>query len=292
MAAHNPNPKLTLYIYDETLHDKAYKKQVQLSADKSSYIYTDIITPFRYIKKDMFYDDYIKGIRGTACLGNVSESYVRNCISKNNFLMAIGDGEITVQPSRGPNYSTIISKGFVIGKIDAGRRDFYIDVICSSGYTDYLLKYVIHIAQEKGCRSVSLSSLPSVLAYYPKSDFKFRTSCAEGERVDGAAFMAHVQALKRRGELEYPTTSDQAYTIKAYVDFMKSLHEVGLNKKTAGVCNNGAAITNQEIVAGHCGEDGYSMVKCFAGGAGGSRYKKTNRRRRTNRRRTNRRRRA
>jgi hypothetical protein len=281
-----------LYVYDEQAPLKFFKHTISKVGNEIS-----LSVPME-IGKHMTkasYKELIMPIRSAACKGNIDEAYITNSFSRNNYIVVIGTE--TVIPGRvgrdGVAKDPIINLtpyGFVIGTLNYALKNFYIDIICSSNNLgEHLLLYVIKLANEKRCHGVTLNSLPSVLTYYPRQGFKFRKSCSTPVLVnyESSDLKRAVDAM-RAARIPLPSDSEAAYKIDEYVDFMKLLHAAELNKKTKGECNKKAAISKDEIKSGHCGEDGYTMVKCFADEARGGRRRSTrrrmNRRRRTTRR--------
>lgn len=254
-----------VYVYDD---GSTYKQQILPALGPK----TDLIAK----TKATFKQQYISPIRSMACAGNVDESYISSRFTASNILIAMGPEKET-EGMKGRKIIDIDPIGFVMGKHLA--RDLYIDIICSTLYGNNLLKYVTDLAQTKGCMSVTLNSLPSVLTYYPRYGFKFRKNCGPPDvEYEGSALQTKAGALGRDG---LPRTSNQAYDIPEYVEFMKLLHAADLNKKKDGLCGKGRTITHKNIKDAECGTDGYTMTKCFAGG--GRRKTHTRKRRQTRR---------
>jgi hypothetical protein len=266
MAAAAAPPPIFAYVYDQGNTFKqqilpVYGSQIELVGKT----------------KAIFKQQYISPIRSLACAGNVDESYITSRFTPSNVLIAMGPEKET-EGIKGRKIIDIDPIGFVMAKHEA--RDLYIDVICSTLYGNYLLKYVTDLAQTKGCASVTLNSLPSVLTYYPKYGFKFRKDCGPPDVVyEGSALQTKAAALGRDG---LPKTSSQAYDIAEYVEFMKLLHAADLNKKKDGLCGKGRTITSKNIKDAECGTDGYTMTKCFAEGLGGGSRRKRRQTRRKN----------
>jgi hypothetical protein len=266
MAAAAAAPPIFAYVYDQ---GRIYKLQILPAYGSQIELLGKTKDTFKH---------YISPIRSLACAGNVDESYITSRFTPSNILIAIGP-EKEKDGIGGRKIIDIDPFGFVIGKHLA--RDLYIDVICSTLNGNNLLKYVTDLAQTKGCLSVTLNSLPSVLTYYPKYGFKFRKDCGPPDVVyEGSALQTKAGTL---GRDKLPKTSKQAYNIAEYVDFMRALHAADLNKKKDGLCGKGRAITSNDIKGAECGTDGYTMTKCFAEGLGGGGRRKTHARRRKNR---------
>lgn len=69
--------------------------------------------------------------------------------------------------------------GFITSYIRDPGDDYFIDVICSSGYGKYQLKFFTDFFYlYGGAKSVSLAALPHVLYYYKKFGYQHKHSCA------------------------------------------------------------------------------------------------------------------
>ena len=275
MAAVAVEPPTFVYVYDE---GTMYKQQILPALGPKIALVGKT--------KETFRQQYIMPIRSLACAGNVDEGYITGRFGSCNILIAMGPEKTTegrrsramAPENETPKIIDINPTGFVMAKHAA--RDMYIDIICSTKNGVNLLKYAVDIARTKGCLSVTLNSLPSVLGYYPKYGFKFRKDCGPPlVEYEGSALQEKATALGRGA----PKTSDQAYAIDEYVDFMKLLHAVDLNKKKDGLCSKGRRITSNNIKGAKCGTDGYTMTKCFSEGAGGGRRRTHRRSTRRNR---------
>ena len=240
----------------------------------------------------------IMPLRSSACQGNVDESYISRAISKNDFVMLLYRGRRMVAPTARVSRSGMVPEpvevpneplGFVLARRDPkGSDNFYIDVICSVvGHGLVLLKYFHAFARTKGARSVTLSSLPSVLAYYTKFGYQFRKSCDAGTVVVDLpeTITTYLRETKQR-----PVTTSNVYEIEPYMDFMEVLHAQGFGVKKEGECGK-SHVSKDEIKAKDCGGDGYTMMKCDVQTGGKRRGRRTHnnrRKRRTTRRRSHR----
>lgn len=217
-------------------------------------------------------------INGRACQGNVSEEYIKKYAIKNTILMVMfNDREVEEQAraSRSAASATVKRKtkvplGFICARPedDDGRKGMYIDVICAVSNGTNMLNYFIAYAKKEGAAFVGLSSLPSVLSYYPKYGFEFRKTCA-GDAI--AKLPDSIPTLLRSLPKDrFPKTSRNTYELDPYVDFMIELHDKDLGVKKSGKCAK-AKITKDEMKEDDCGEDGFSMKRCALGGGGRTR---------------------
>jgi hypothetical protein len=244
----------------------------------------------------------IMPLRSSACKGNVREGYISDAIGKNDFVLAMYKGVKLVEPAmritrratKAPEPIEVPNAvGFVLARRDPeGSANFYIDVICSSEAGTLLLQYFHAFARARGATSITLSSLPSVLAYYTKYGYQFRKSCDPSDGVIQLpeSITTYLRQLRETGQ-KPPVTTTNVYEIAPYMDFMEELHAHGFGVKKEGDCGK-EHITKDEIKSKDCGSDGYTMIKCDLGAMGGKhRARRTHnnrRKRRTTRRRSHR----
>jgi hypothetical protein len=231
-------------------------------------------------------DDFqgmIRSLRKEACQDNVSDSYINTSMTKNTILMVMykNKTEEVSAGRRGAALTRVVKEpyGFICASPErddkTGREGMYIDVICSKSEGANLLGYFISYAKASGKSYVGLSSLPSVLAYYPKVGFEFRKTCA-GDPLAKLPddIKALLSQLKKEGKPP-PKTSADTYAYKEYADFMIDLHSKGLSvRRDAGTSCEKLDITADELVADDCGADGYSMKRCTLGGGGRGRSRR------------------
>jgi len=216
----------------------------------------------------------VNDIRYVACQGNVSDSYIREyALVKNTVIMVMCEVQrqsITIAASRRTpvrieerEVETPI--GFICARPDdEDPSGMYIDVICSMKKGNQLLEYFSQFAKLAGARFVGLSSLPSVLAYYPRFGFEFRKSCETPAIPLNPTIPILLRDRKAAG-LPMPRTSYNTYDLEPYADFMLQLHEAGLSVRKEKSCAK-AKINKDELKADDCGQDGYSMKKCVLAG--------------------------
>jgi len=218
--------------------------------------------PKSYFTDLIVQNDYI----ATACQNNLREGYVRDAIKSNThiFVMYTERTEQVTGRRTKPTRAVVTPQptGFILARKEADEQGpyYYIDVICAHKYGRELLNHFLTFA---GNTSVALSSLPSVLSYYPKFDFEFRKSCAKD--ADVVAFPASltrlIEGLKTAGGL--PKTTEEVYHHDEYLDFMVELHNHDLNKRTDGDCRLKAKnFTKKKLMESDCGDEGYTMFRC------------------------------
>lgn len=193
----------------------------------------------------------IRKLSENACLGYISKGYLNNAFEykNNNMVMLmytkVGDKNDYV--------------GFILAKSNIKKKEkkIHLDVICSKkGYGGALLNFFLDYVDSEKYTSVHLDSLPHVLTYYPKFDFKHRASC------DNPEVLAEMpESLKQRikDKKPLPVTSDDTYDDDDYVKFMLDLHKKGFGKKDPP-CDG--KLTRKRLKEGDCGSRGYSMYRC------------------------------
>ena len=203
---------------------------------------------------------YIQLVRSAACQDNVSDRYVLESVQRNTIILVMFEARNEVVETRttrrGPtveeSVEVIVPIGFIIARNDA--NGVYLDVICAIHNTSKLLNYFIEYCDGK---TITLSSLPSVLAYYPKFKFAFRQSCREPPLAELPESIRTRNASKK----PFPKHSENAYDDDDFSDFMVDLVEKGLAVKKDGDCGK-KKLSKQDLKTGDCGSDGFTMMRC------------------------------
>ncbi len=227
----------------------------------------------------------INDVSREACQNNVAESYIRTTATRiNTILMVVYKVNMVDTPLRASRSAARSAPaprevkeplGFICAKNERDEDDtrdgLYIDVICTKKSVGAkLLNYFVEYAKKAGKTFIGLSSLPSVIAYYPKMKFQYRKTCAGEPLVHLSEEMTeHLADLKARG-VSPPVTSAEAYDSKPYMNFMLELHSKGLTVRKEGRCGE-AGIKRSAFKKDQCGADGFSMKRCELGGGGRSR---------------------
>ena len=204
---------------------------------------------------------YIQSVRREACQDNVSDQYVMEAVNRNTIILVMFETKTEVVESRatrrGPvmeeSVESIVPIGFLIANPD--KNGLYLDVICAIRNTTSLLNYFIEYCDGK---TITLSSLPSVLSYYPKFQFKFRQSCYEPPVAELPESIRTRNASKK----PFPKRSENAYDDEDFSDFMVDLVEKGLAVKKDGDCGKKTKVSKQDLKTGDCGSDGFTMMRC------------------------------
>lgn len=221
----------------------------------------------------------ILSIVDDACKGNLDPDYVKTAIETSQILVVLyldteerkegRGGRITLQTHSKP-------VGFMIA-YPKPNKELYADVLCSSvpGGGSELLNFGIKYARISGYKSVGLSTMPTVLAYYPEFGFEYRQGCRTGEDVMATipkSLHSYIRTVKEtikqaKGEkrpvsIRLPTTSEEAYDTPEFMNFILDLHRKGLSVKQHEGCDR-LNLTAKEIKDLDCGQDGYTMKLCF-----------------------------
>lgn len=187
------------------------------------------------------------------CKGSVNPDYIHHfSLQANNILIILY--EIHKDKKTTPH-------GFVVARDEEDEttvnHGIYIDVICSNpGYGGKLLKYINDYADSHKYYYVGLSSLPTVLTFYPKYGFEFRKTCT------GPANSELPEAITTMKKENYPKNVESTYDNKAFMDFMLDLHDKDLTVYRDPPCDN-KSLSAENFKEHGCASDGFSMKKCF-----------------------------
>ena len=162
--------------------------------------------------------------------------------------------------------------GFIMAKTNIDTEDLYIDVICSAPRTQaykehsgaLLIQEAIAVARRQKLRSITLSSLPHVLTYYPRFKFAHRKSCSDPANVS----LPEVIVRRMKGEpgtTPLPSRPMNAYKDDDMLNFMTRLHERGYGTVYKGPCalDRTGKITKDKFRRGQCASDGFKMMHCL-----------------------------
>ena len=251
--------------------------------------------------------DMILYLRTAACQDAVGDTYVREAISKNTITIVMF--ERTTEVSRDSNLPVEKPKGFILARLDEGEEEnnnnnnnnnnnsdnhnskntdsneeptgVYIDIICSAAFGSYLLKFFIEMIEDMdNIDYIKLSSLPSVLAYYPKFKFKFRKSCNSPVLAD----VPDVIIKRKKNVKPFPITSNAAEADEDFSSFMLKLHQKGLSVDKEPPCDK-LIIDKKTMIDNDCDGQGYTMIRCKSDLKGGKRktYRKNKKSKRSTR---------
>jgi hypothetical protein len=182
------------------------------------------------------------------CGGDVVGSYVSRQIVKNPIKIVL------LWPLN--NIGPLVPIGFVLAGVDHKNPDsLYIDIICStiSGGGMLLMNFMIDHATHFR-KNISLSSLPTVLRYYPKFDFKHRNNCAPGSEI-----------ITLPDEFVPPVDITQAYENESVRNVLIKLTEKQLSShdKCKGKNPSYYSVQPKKFVEDECADDGFYMMRCL-----------------------------
>jgi hypothetical protein len=110
--------------------------------------------------------NHIESIVDACCNGQVSFQYIKGHQALCSIFILF----------RNTTENKIV--GFITSYVRDPGNDYFIDVICSSGYGKYQLKFFTDFFYlYGGAKSVSLAALPHVLYYYKKFGYQHKHSC-------------------------------------------------------------------------------------------------------------------
>lgn len=212
--------------------------------------------------------------RDSICQRSVRTGYIQEQVDDNNtfFLMFYYDSSLFAKSPKF-NIRKIEPIGFIMANIDIFDKDLYIDVICAGPRTTkfkehsgaMLIEEAIEVARSSRLRSITLSSLPTVLTYYPRFQFAHRKSCERN--VDASLPEIILRRMRKEpGTEPLPATAEAAYKNKDMLDYMIELHEKGYSKRYDGKCaldHRTGKIARNSFLKGQCGDDGFQMKHCL-----------------------------
>lgn len=147
------------------------------------------------------------------------------------------------------------------------RGEVYIDIICScTGAGRHLLHFMDQYATANH-NSISLSSLPNVLLYYPAFGFTHRLTCYPND--DQYEVNAKYLPIWNKRSQYSRFTSDQLYDDDEFSAYMSDLQErLYGDQDTPGCIGDRLrrltpAQKKQSIKDNRCGNNGYRMRKCM-----------------------------
>lgn len=148
---------------------------------------------------------------------------------------------------------------FILAKLK--KNNLYISILCSDvkGYGSIILKEFLKYADDYKI-NVSLSSLVTVLKYYPKFDFEFRKSCG----VNQKDYFQNQTLLKKvfdtQVDIDLDTMKDKSLP---FADFLFELDKEGFlsypgNNKS--LCEHYKS--NDKKLSCFAQQDGFTMFRC------------------------------
>lgn len=147
------------------------------------------------------------------------------------------------------------------------RGEVYIDIICScTGAGRHLLHFMDQYARANH-NSISLSSLPNVLLYYPAFGFTHRLTCDPKDDID--EINAKYLPIWSKKSQYARFTSEQLYDDDEFSAYMSDLQERLYGDQDTPGCRGDVlsrltpAQKKKSIKDNNCGNNGYRMRKCM-----------------------------
>ena len=161
--------------------------------------------------------------------------------------------------------------GFIVGftkernELDQPCKEAYIDVVCSCrGGGRYMIQYFINWARDADYKAVSLSALPQVLAYYPKTfKFEHRHNCEESADIveipEEIYSKKYINKNTKKGKVY--SDVDDYYDDDIFSGHIKNLQAKKYGNVKTKYCSGTS--TKEQLKQGKCGNDGYIMRLCL-----------------------------
>ena len=196
------------------------------------------------------------------CRNQLNDTYVKDGININNvyflifYRMVYPNGLIKVVPT-----------GFILSRII--EKSLYIDVICADkGHSPYftahkgsmLLQQAVEYANAMKVEQIELSSLPSVLTYYPQFQFSHRHSC------DSLPTLFIPEKLKMQAKKRNPDTYYDPLEDEDLLDFMGDLQLNGFgtnNEENCSTKGKTKSEVKESIKVSKCADNGFKMIRCL-----------------------------
>jgi len=254
------NPDYRVYVYDGTL-ERALCYSTPLGNPG------DIRPEPKMTKQDIA--NMIKSIGVNACQANVASEYVNEAADNNPILLVAAFPRLNALPE---------PAGFVMCapqrhmRKNTTRTVMYLDVICAKSESriggrlvDHFIKFSNMKSSPDGSpafQAIKLSSLASVLSFYPSKGFEFRKHCGDDAKVIEIPQSFHDMIKRYKTEKKaLPTTCAKAHSIPEYRELMRLLHKEGFTVKTTDGCDN-RSISWTAFKKGVCDNDGFVMMRC------------------------------
>ena len=222
----------TVTVYDKHAKPKGFRTPLGEPQNRSY---------LRNLTKEII-NHSILPLRSEACKDSVSPGYIAEAIKQNSLIMIF-------KRDNKPH-------GFIISSPKRGSG-VYLDVICAKSEGGKFLQYFIDYVESRGYGIITLSSLPTVLTFYPKFGFEHRKSCAADAEV--VRLPAAIEAKMAAKKL--PKDFEEAYYDDDFRAFMVELHNKGFSTKRDDLCAL-RDLNEYELGWYECFDDGYKMRRC------------------------------
>jgi hypothetical protein len=207
--------------------------------------------------------DITNTLRYTACGATVAPIFVSQALTYNTIVLVMYGmeskdvdvlGKLRSQSVTTITHQVRVPVGFILARPD--DEGIYLDVICAAANGSELLKYFIHYASLMGFSAITLTSLPNVLAFYPKYGFEFRTSCKT------PPLLTLPDEIKGRDKKvkPFPKTWEEAVDDEDYANFMVRLQRRGLASNQAE--HKETEVNIGDLIDKEIGFHGFKMKLC------------------------------
>jgi hypothetical protein len=207
--------------------------------------------------------DITNTLRYTACGATVAPIFVSQALTYNTIVLVMYGmeskdvdvlGKLRSQSVTTITHQVRVPVGFILARPD--DEGIYLDVICAAANGSELLKYFIQYASLMGFSAITLTSLPNVLAFYPKYGFEFRTSCKT------PPLLTLPDEIKGRDKKvkPFPKTWEEAVDDEDYANFMVRLQRRGLASNQAE--HKETEVNIGDLIDKEIGFHGFKMKLC------------------------------
>lgn len=207
--------------------------------------------------------DITNSLRYTACGTTVSPIFVSQALTYNTIVLVMYGmesqdlvvlGKLRSQPTTTITHQVRVPVGFILARPD--NEGVYIDVICAAANGSELLKYFIQYTSLMGFSAITLTSLPNVLAFYPKYGFEFRTSCKTPPLI---SLPDEIKSRDKKVK-PFPKTWEEAIDDEDYATFMVRLQRRGLASNQAE--HKDTEVNIGDLIDKEIGFHGFKMKLC------------------------------
>lgn len=195
--------------------------------------------------------NHIESVVDACCNGQVSADYIKGHSALCSIFILF----------RNTTENKIV--GFITSYIRDPGNDYFIDVICSSGYGKYQLKFFTDFFYlHGGAKSVSLAALPHVLYYYKKFGYQHKHSCAD----DPFAQPDFGKATPKNMNSAFADPNFKQYMsdLQRHQYAAKKYPQMGPNGKPFDLCKTTSSdipLTDEQLKI--CAIDGFYMKHCL-----------------------------
>lgn len=192
---------------------------------------------------------HIESVVDACCNGQVSADYIKGHQALCSIFILF----------RNTTENKIV--GFITSYIRDPGNDYFIDVICSSGYGKYQLKFFTDFFYlYGGAKSISLAALPHVLYYYKKFGYQHKHSC-EADPFPQPDF-GKATPKNMNSAFADPHFKQYMSDLQTHQYAAKKYPQVGPDGNPFDLCkSSNRPLTDEELKI--CAIDGFYMKHCL-----------------------------